>query len=276
MGKHYQGRGGGGRGRGGSKALANQSGSTGESASTANYRAPAVGYEDQVFSDGTTKTAATFTAVLTKLARMVSLQSWAGATIAGQAMEKLEEPKLIKPQATAMVYTKMEELSKTVKGKNDEPDTFVTRTRDLVVAKYASVIMREQSIWMIHYKKWILNTSAWDVNPAKIFALVLEHCPSDLEEVLKTLSAWDKVEEEQDAIKLLKLVRDVAMDKTETKQTGMSYVGSFFELFLYHQGKKDTLDYYIIMFKANVDSIKAHEGQPWHNPRGSAMSIGPS
>ena len=57
------------------------------------------------------------------------------------------------------------------------------------------------------------------------------------------------------------------MEKTETKQTVMSYVESFLELFIYHQGKKDTLDYYSIMFKANVDSIKAHEGQPWHHPK---------
>ena len=83
MGKRYQGQGGAGRGRDGSKAATNQRGLRGESASTANYRAPTVGYEDQVFSHGTTKAAAMFTAVLTKLARMVSLQSWAGARIAG-------------------------------------------------------------------------------------------------------------------------------------------------------------------------------------------------
>ena len=67
MGKRYQGRGGGGRGRGGSRASTNQKGLTGESASAANYQAPNVGYEDQVFSHGTTKVAATFTVVLTKL-----------------------------------------------------------------------------------------------------------------------------------------------------------------------------------------------------------------
>ena len=98
MGKCYQGRGGGGRGRGGLRASTNQKGSRGESAPTANYRAPTVGYKDQFFSHGTTKAAATFTAVLTKLARMVSLQSWAGAKIAGRAMEKLEEPTLIGPK----------------------------------------------------------------------------------------------------------------------------------------------------------------------------------
>ena len=68
---------------------------------------------------------------------------------------------------------------------------------------------------MIHYKKWMLDKSAWDVNRAKIFALVLEHCPPDFEEVLKNLSAWDKVDEEKDAIELLKLVGGVAMDKTK-------------------------------------------------------------
>ena len=86
MGKRYQDQGGGGRGRGGSKALTTQRGLTGESASTANYRVPTVGYEDKVFSHGTTKAAATFTGVLTKLASMVSLQSWDGATTTGRAM----------------------------------------------------------------------------------------------------------------------------------------------------------------------------------------------
>ena len=57
-------------------------------------------------------------------------------------MENLEEPTLIEPQATTMVYTKTEEFSKAVAGENDEPDKFVTRTRDLVVAKDAPVIMR--------------------------------------------------------------------------------------------------------------------------------------
>ena len=57
MGKRYQGRGGGGRGRGGSRASTDHMSSTGESASTTNYRAPTVGYEDQVFSHGTTKAA---------------------------------------------------------------------------------------------------------------------------------------------------------------------------------------------------------------------------
>ena len=71
---------------------------------------------------------------------------------------------------------------------------------------------------MINFKKWILDTSVWETNRAKIFALILEHCLPDLEEVLKTLSSWTKVHEEQDDIELLKMVRNVAIDQTETKQ----------------------------------------------------------
>ena len=76
-------------------------------------------------------------------------------------MEKLEEPTLIEPQAPTMVYTKTEESSEAVVGKNNESDTFVKKTRDSVIAKDASVIMREQGIWMIHYKKWILTRAHW-------------------------------------------------------------------------------------------------------------------
>ena len=94
--------------------------------------------------------------------------------------------------------------------------------------------------------------------PCKIFALVLEHCPSDLEEVLKTLSAWEKVHDEQDAIQLLKMVRNVAMDQSETKQTVMSYVKSFYELFTFYQDKHATLDNYNIMEEADEEMLACH------------------
>ena len=61
------------------------------------YKAPTVGYEDVLYSHGTTKAAAEFGKVNTRLARYVSVQSWSGATIAGRVMENLVEPKLVEP-----------------------------------------------------------------------------------------------------------------------------------------------------------------------------------
>ena len=244
-------------GRGGNKSATDQKGSS--SGGTGKYRAPTVGYEDCIFSHGDTKDAAVFTATLTKLARMVALKSWAGATVAGRAMERMEEPTLVEPTMAAVLYVGKEEFVDQLSGE--------TKTRDKNVAKDPSMIARDQGIWMIHYKQWIVDSTAWATNRAKIFALVLEHCPPDLEEVLKTLSSWVKVHDEQDAIELLKMVRNVALDQTETKQTVMSYVESSYELFTFHQDKHDTLDNYSIMFKAIVDSIEAHGGRPWHHPK---------
>ena len=214
-------------GRGGNKSATDQKGSS--SGGTGKYRAPTVGYEDCIFSHGDTKDAAVFTATLTKLARMVALKSWAGATVAGRAMERMKEPTLVEPTMAAVLYVGKEEYVDELSG--------VTRTRDKNVAKDPSMIARDQGIWMIHYKQWIVDSAAWETNRAKIFALVLEHCPPDLEEVLKTLSSWVKVHDEQDAIDLLKMVRNVALDQTETKQTVMSYVESSYELFTFHQDK---------------------------------------
>ena len=61
------------------------------------YQARTIGYEDVLYSHGTTKAAALFEKVNTKLARYVSMQSWTGATVAGRAMERMAEPEIVKP-----------------------------------------------------------------------------------------------------------------------------------------------------------------------------------
>ena len=254
-----------GGGRGGYKTSSDEKGSS--SGTTGKYRAPTVGYEDHIFSHGNTKAAAVFTATLTKLARMVALKNWAGATVAGRAMERMKEPTLKEPTMPSMVDVTEEEYVNTIKGENGDPDRRVTRTREKETPKDPAIIATNQAIWMIHYKQWIADSAAWKTNRAKIFALVLEHCPPDLEEVLKTLSVWEKVHDEQDAIELLMMVRNVAMDQTVTKQTVMSYMESSYELFTFHQDKHTTLDNYSIMFRSIVDSIKAHGGRPWHHPK---------
>ena len=82
--------------RGGNKTSSESNVSSNDSGG--GYTAPTVGYEDILYSHGTTKAAAMFATVNTKLARYVSVQSWTGATIAGTAMEKLVEPTLSAPQ----------------------------------------------------------------------------------------------------------------------------------------------------------------------------------
>ena len=106
------------RGRGARRSGASSTNSNPSSDSSGGYEAPTAGYEDVLYAHGTTKAAALFVMVNTKLARYVSVQSWGGATIAGQAMEKLVEPTLIKP--TRPSPTK--EFENTERGQVPDPD----------------------------------------------------------------------------------------------------------------------------------------------------------
>ena len=106
---------------------------------------------------------------------------------------------------------------------------------------------------------------AWKTNQSRIYALVLMHCPPNLKEVLKTLSTWNVVQDDQDAIRLLKMICNVVHDQTEAKQTVMGFVESIAELFTYHQSEKESDDDYSIMFNAMVELIKANGRQPWRH-----------
>ena len=86
--------------RGGNKLSTDQK----SSSSGGKYRAPTLGYEDCIFSHGDTKDAAVFTGTSSKLARMVALKGWTEATVAGRAMERLEEPILVEPAILPVVY----------------------------------------------------------------------------------------------------------------------------------------------------------------------------
>ena len=80
------------------------------------------------------------------------------------------------------------------------------------------------------------------------------------------MSALNAVSKAHDAIGLLKMVRNVAHDKTEAKQTVMGFIESTAELFSYHQDEKLSSDNYSIMFNATVKLIKAHGEKPCHHP----------
>ena len=105
------------------------------------YEAPTVGYEDVLYSHGTTKAAAEFGKVNMRLARYVSVQSWSGATIAGRAMENLAEPKLVEPTMPSLQEEFEHEVDKTIKDELGQDKTVQvmatgTRTKDASKIKF--------------------------------------------------------------------------------------------------------------------------------------------
>ena len=124
--------------------------------SSGGYEAPTARYKDVLYAHCTTKSAALFVTVNTKLARYVSMQSWGGATIAGQVMEKFVELTLTEPTCPSLT----EEFENTERGQVPDPDNEgqmikgnvpVTRTQDVPVA----LMKAQMDIYMIHYNVWL-------------------------------------------------------------------------------------------------------------------------
>ena len=98
----------------------------------------------------------------------------------------------------------------------------------------------------------------WEIYSAKIYNLILVHCPPDLEEVLKTMKNWDLVSASENEMGMLAMIRDVLQDKTGAKQTVMTFVESTIEFFTFCQQFGMSNDEYNIMFKEYAEALTAH------------------
>ena len=77
------------------------------------------------------------------------------------------------------------------------------------------------------------------------------------------MSGWEGAYTDDNAIELLKMLRDVAHNQVERKQATYSYVELVAEMFLMHQERNQSNDDYYKSFRSHVETIKAHGGRPW-------------
>ena len=169
------------------------------------FKAKTVGYKSDYFTHGSVSDAENFNAVTKTLARIVSGQSWGGAVKGGKAMIDMTAPTIAWP-------TKPSRNEEVVDDSTSPPTTSTVR-RDEFDYKC------DMEIYMIKYKKAMREEEEWEACSAKIYNLLLIHCPPDLEEVLKTIKNWDSVSASENAMGLLAMIHNVSHDKTGAKQT---------------------------------------------------------
>ena len=144
--------------------------------------------------------------------------------------------------------------------KSISPPTTTTVKRDKFDYKC------NMEIYMVKYKKAMCEEEEWETCSTKIYNLLLVHCLTDLEEVLKTMTNWDLVSVSENAMGMLAMIRDVLHNKTGAKQTVMTFVELTIEFFTFCQQVGMSNDEYAIVFKAYVEALTAHGGTPWHHP----------
>ena len=62
---------------------------------------------------------------------------------------------------------------------------------------------------------------SWKNNRSRMFAIVLQHCPPDLVQRLKSKDLWAVTKENMDVIALTKMIRDVTHAHANTSQGTM-------------------------------------------------------
>ena len=107
----------------------------------------------------------------------------------------------------------------------------------------------------------------WKNNRSCMFAIVLQHCPPDLVQRLKSKDLWTVTSTKRDVIRLTKMIRDVAHAHDDTTQGTMAIVASDMTLYTTYMSKSETPAAFCCTFQANVDTINTHGGSAGCHPK---------
>ena len=137
------------------------------------FRAPTVGLEDRIFTIGTTADTEKFEVVKEELGKHFATQSWSDGVDAAIAFDTLTEPSYHEPDEPEFPLKMMDGVDGK-KVEDPEYEAKLIRYR-MHAQKYARCDDE--------YSKLV---KSWKNNRSCMFAIVLQHCPPDLVQRLKS------------------------------------------------------------------------------------------
>ena len=227
------------------------------------WSAPTANHHDVAFSAGTrAKDAAGFTDTVRVLARHVSTSStYKHGPVLALAMTDLQAPVYSEPTRPVRNYVCQTDTT---------GNTIVTNR---MTSGKLNEPVDDDYDWSIEtdsYKRSIIkyeaNSDLWRDLNAQGHALVLQHCPDELETELRNQEAWAAIDAKRDVVALLVLIRDLQYNKTDRKRSIMATVEADFDLFSCSQEKNQSTDDYYKVFASCVDTINANGGQAGLHP----------
>ena len=156
------------------------------------FKAPTDKYEDYVFQHGTAKAAARNTEVVQALAGYVGTRLWPCSIEGAKAIQTLVEPTWTPPEKPSKVERVTDPLTGLSKYNKDMKPLFENKDPD--------IYKLEMQIYLADYTQHKKKERNWVTDRAKIFHLVLQHCPPNLRELLKTMSGWEGAYTDDNAI----------------------------------------------------------------------------
>ena len=158
-----------------------------------------------------------------KLVRHVGTSPWPQSSVASKAMSTLRSPEFEEPAVPTREYWADPDRTVKTKAKSRQGSGGVVEDNPPVTEDWEhSLKVEEYTVERKIYKEQVL---AWKENKAKYYYLVLSHCPRALKHQLKNSPKWEETEGNQDVVALLKMIRDIAHNKKERKDSMMTSVG---------------------------------------------------
>ena len=207
--------------------------------STNDCRAPTVGLEDILFTIGKTKDAARFEVVKEELGKHFATQFWSDAADAARAFEILEEPIYNEPTEPELPLHLLKQESVT------GTDGVVVEPSPVEYPEYESKSQRYRmliSLYSCDHDEWRCSVKHWKDNKSRMFAILLQHCPKDLMQRLKSNDKYWKVNDKKDVISFVTMIRDVAHAHNDTTQGTMAIVLSDMALYTIVMSSTDDTD----------------------------------
>ena len=134
--------------------------------------------------------------------------------------------------------------------------------------KSKSLYYRMQlSMYTRNHNEWSKNVKNWKNNHSCMFAIVLQHCPKDLTQRLKSNPRYYVTNTTNDIISLTRMIRDAAHAHNDTTQGTMAIVASDVSLYTTYMRKTKNPVNFCRTFQATVDTINTHGRCAGHHPQ---------
>ena len=182
---------------------------------------------------------------------------WKQGPTLGKAMTDLRDPAFVPPTRPVRKYFKNTDGAETT-----DRATGGTMNAAVMDDLDYAVETGEYSRKISRYK---IQLEAWINNNAKGYALVLQHCPDELQAELKNQKVWVAIDDTRSVVRLLVLIRDLQYNKSDKKRSIMATVKTDFNLYACAQERVTTDKYYMIV-TSTVDTINDNGGNAGLHP----------
>ena len=157
-----------------------------------------------------------------------------------------------------MVESMAEHMAATLKYGGPEASKAITRAENPVYEEPYESTGTEATRKLLlmfdrRFEQFMKKQDNWKENSGKIFEKLSSHCAPTMKTKLRGMEGWSEVEEDQDGIKMTKLLHRVYFDTDGSKQSMREMVLADKKLYLCFQKKEWSLDEYTREFLARKE-----------------------